>query len=155
MKSAILLFLSALAYGQDKLIPLDEAGFQKLVESNRGKVLVADFWATWCIPCRKEMPQLVALAAKLKAGGVEFVTVSADEPEQEKGALQFLKQHKVQGAVYVKRPKDDEKFINGIDPKWSGALPALFLYDRAGKKVRSFIGETPMNQIEAAISKVP
>lgn len=155
MKLSCLLFVSCAVFAQDKLIPIDEAGFEKLVSSQKGKIVLADFWATWCVPCRKEMPQLVALQAKLKARGVELVTISADEPEQEKSALQFLKQHKVPGTVYVKRPKDDEKFINAIDPKWSGALPALFVYDRAGKRVRSFIGETSLDQMEAAISKVP
>lgn len=155
MKIALLFFVSTFAFAQDKLLPLNEAAFQKLVAAHKGKILMADFWATWCVPCRKEMPQLVALEMKLKSRGVEFVAISADEPEQEKAALQFLKQYKVPGALYVKRPNDDEKFINTIDPKWSGALPALFLYDRNGKKVRSFIGETPIAQVEAAIVKIP
>jgi len=50
--------------------------------------------------------------------------------------------------------KDDDKFINSVDPKWSGALPALFLYDRQGKLVKSFIGETELAVIEAAIRKI-
>jgi thiol-disulfide isomerase/thioredoxin len=154
MKLAFVLLISSLGFAQDKLVPVNEAGFQKLVAAHKGKILMADFWATWCVPCRKEMPQLVALEAKLKSKGVEFVAISADEPEQEKAALQFLKQYKVPGTLYVKRPNDDEKFINAIDPKWSGALPALFLYDRNGKKVRAFIGETPIEQVEAAIGKI-
>src|SRR5882724_13274361 len=152
MKIALFLLASSLAFAQDKLTPIDEAGFQKLVASQKGKILLADFWATWCVPCRKEMPQLVALAAKLKARGVELVTISGDEPEKEKAAIQFLKQSKVAGPVYIKRPKDDEKFINSVDRNWIGALPALFIYDRTGKKVRSFIGETPMDQLEAAVA---
>jgi len=155
MKIALLLLLSSIGFAQDKLLPVDETGFQKLVAAQKGKIVLADFWATWCVPCRKEMPALVALQAKLKSKGVELIAISADEPEQEKAALQFLKTSKVQGPVYVKRPKDDEKFINTIDPKWSGALPALFVYDRNGKKVRSFIGETPMEQLEAALAKIP
>ncbi|MEO8026280.1 MAG: TlpA disulfide reductase family protein [Bryobacteraceae bacterium] len=153
--AAFLLLAAPLAWGQDKLVPVDEAGFRKLIASQKGKIVLADFWATWCVPCRKEMPELVALQAKLKARGVELITISADEPEQEKGALQFLKQHRVQGTVYVKRPKDDDAFINAIDPKWSGALPALFVFDRAGKKVKAFIGETPIGQLEAALAKIP
>ena len=41
-----------------------------------------------------------------------------------------------------------------VDPKWSGALPALFLYDRKGKLVKSFFGETPLATVEAEINKL-
>jgi hypothetical protein len=49
---------------------------------------------------------------------------------------------------------NDDHFINAIDPKWSGALPALFLYNRSGRKVTSFIGETDIGLVEAAIQKL-
>jgi hypothetical protein len=55
---------------------------------------------------------------------------------------------------YVKRPRNDDKFIRFIDGKWSGALPALFLYDRQGNKVASFVGETEMADLEKAIRKI-
>ena len=61
---------------------------------------------------------------------------------------------RVEGPVYRKQADDDDHFINAIDPKWSGALPALFLYDRNGHKVRSFVGETDMAALERAIHKL-
>ena len=154
MKIYLLALVPLLASAQT-LTPVDEAGYQKLVQSQKGSVLVVDFWATWCKPCRAEMPQLVKLNDRLKAKGLKLVTISADEPEAEATAKKFLAE---MGAVgqpsYVKRPKDDDKFINAIDPKWGGALPALFLYDRTGKKVRAFIGESSMVEVEAAIQKL-
>jgi thiol-disulfide isomerase/thioredoxin len=136
------------------LTPIDETGFQKLVAAHKGKVVLYNFWATWCEPCRAEMPQLIKLQAKLKARGFELVTISADEPEQELDAEKVLKQFGSPSPAYRKQAKKDEQFINAIDPQWSGALPALFLYDRAGRKVRSFIGETEMATVEAAIQKL-
>ena len=62
-----------------QLTPLDQAGFAALINSHRGKVVLVDFWATWCDPCREELPKLVALSRKLP---FELITVSADEPEQ-------------------------------------------------------------------------
>ena len=56
--------------------------------------------------------------------------------------------------AFRKQALKDDQFINAIDPKWSGALPALFLYDRSGHKVASYIGETEKNVIETAIQKV-
>lgn len=139
---------------QSPLTPVDETGYRKLLAGNKGKVVLVDFWATYCVPCRAETPRLVALAAKLKARGFQLVTVSADEPEQAATATRFLAEMHVPGPTYIRRAKDDDKFINFVDPKWSGALPALFLYDKSGNKVKSFVGESPISAIEAAITKL-
>jgi len=132
--------------------PVDEASYPRLVAGFKGKVLLVDFWATWCVPCRVELPQLVRLQGKLKAKGLEVVTVSADEPETVQAAAKFLKDTGAAGLpAYIKRPKDDDLFISQVDSKWQGALPALFLYDKTGKKVQAFFGETPIATIENAI----
>ena len=136
------------------LVPINEAGFQKLVDSHKGKVVLYDFWATWCAPCRAEMPQLILLEDKLRSRGLQVVTISADDQEHKTGAEKFIQMYRVEPPAYVKQADDDDRFINAIDPKWSGALPALFLYDKSGHKVRSFIGETDMNALEAAIRKL-
>ena len=139
---------------QEKLTPVNEAEYQKLVASHRGKIVMVDFWATWCVPCRAELPQLLKLSSRLRSLGFELVTISADEPGQEAGALSFLRQSAAPSPQYVKKAADDDKFAASIDAKWDGALPAIFLYNRSGKKVRSFIGETPIKDLEAAIDKL-
>jgi thiol-disulfide isomerase/thioredoxin len=139
---------------QQKLTPVNESAYAKIIAAHKGKVVLVDFWATWCEPCRAEMPQLVKLEQKMRARGLELVTISADEPEQEAAASKVLKEDGVSGTAYLKKAADDDKFIGAIDAKWGGALPALFLYDRSGKKARSFIGETPMKDLEAAIEKL-
>ena len=136
------------------LTPVDEASFQKQIVANKGKVVLYDFWATWCEPCRAELPQLIGLRAKLKARGFELVTISADEPEQAAAAEKVLRKSGAPLPAFRKQALNDDRFINAIDPKWSGALPALFLYDRSGRKVTSFIGETEISVIEAAIQKL-
>ena len=136
------------------LAPINEAGFQKLVDSHKGKVVLYDFWATWCAPCRAELPQLALLEDKLRSRGLEVVTISADDREHKAAAEKFIQMFRVDGPAYLKQADNDDHFINAIDPKWSGALPALFLYDKAGRKVRSFIGETDMAALEKAIRKV-
>jgi thiol-disulfide isomerase/thioredoxin len=136
----------------DALTPIDESGFQKMIHSHRGRLLLVDFWATWCAPCREEMPKLVALHSRL-AKELDFVTISCDEPEATAQAASFVAAHNAPTPRYIRQAKDDDAFINAIDPKWSGALPGLFLFDRAGRQVKSFIGETDMTQLEAAINK--
>lgn len=145
--AALLLFAAA------PLQPLDETGFRALLQRHRGRIVLVDFWATWCEPCRTEMPALVALERKWRGRGLVLITVSADDPEQEADARAFLEKTRVPTPAYIKRAKSDEDFINAIDPKWSGALPALYLYGRSGEKVTGFIGETETADIEAAIAK--
>lgn len=137
-----------------ELATVDEAAFQKLVTAHKGKIVVYDFWATWCDGCRAGLPQLVRLEAKLHSQGFELVTISADEPERAADAEKFLKQVGVRGAAYRRQAEDDQRFIDSIDTKCSGALPALFLYDRNAHRVRSFIGETDMAVVEAAIRAI-
>ena len=156
MKRLILLAAAAIsaAAPPDRLVPLNEAAYKKTVDAAKGKVVLVNVWATWCAPCRAEMPKLVALEKKLAARGFVLITLSAYDEEKRAAALEFLKKSGVSQPAYIRQAADEEKYVNAIDPKWSGALPALFLYDRKGAKSKSFIGETPIATIEAAIQKL-
>jgi len=136
-----------------KLTPLDQNSYRKLIEGHRGKVIVANFWASWCVPCRKEMPQLVQLSQKLSARGFDLLMISADDPEQEGAALKVLKENRVEGPAYVLKTANKDAFYPTVDTKWvNGELPALFLYDRSGRRVRAFLGETSMQSWNRPLS---
>ncbi|MGA2882542.1 MAG: TlpA disulfide reductase family protein [Bryobacteraceae bacterium] len=154
MKRIFAFLFSLPLLGTGPLVPINEAGFQKLVDSHKGNVVLYDFWATWCGSCRAELPQLVLLERRLRARGVEVVTISADDRQHQAAAEKFIQMFDVQGPAYLKQANDDDRFISAIDPQWSGALPALFLYDKSGRKVRSFIGETDLGALERAIHKL-
>jgi thiol-disulfide isomerase/thioredoxin len=156
LTSALLLLssLTVRAQAPAKLIPVDETAVRKLIASSKGNVVLLNFWATWCVPCRQELPQLAALESRLRPKGVKLILISADEEDAAAKALKFLESKKLSTPAYRKAAKNDEQFIDAIDSKWSGALPALFLYDRNGKRVQSFIGETEIPVLEAAIRKL-
>ncbi|MBV9302638.1 MAG: TlpA family protein disulfide reductase [Acidobacteriaceae bacterium] len=157
-RRACLLSLAAspacLLAGTSTLIPLGEQAFHQMVARHRGKVLLVDFWATWCGGCREEMPKLVTLYSSERKNDFSFVTISCDEPEQAAAAISFLEKQSAPAPYYLKSAKNDDQFISAIDPKWSGALPALFLFDRTGQKVNSFIGETDIQQLKVSIDKL-
>ena len=153
MRLLLLAAVMALSLPASDLKPLDETSYPALIGAHKGKVVLVNFWATYCVPCRGGMPKLVALSARLKARGFELVTVSADEPEQAAAARAFAESAKIPEPAYLRKAKDDDKFGAQIDPKWNGALPASFLYDRQGRKVRSFFGELDFAALEAAIGK--
>ena len=146
-------FLLTLAMQAQGLRPVNEANYATTVAASKGKVVLVNFWATWCVPCRKEMPALVKLAAKLEAKGFALVTISGDDAEAEGAAKSFLETHGVKGSTYIRKAKDEDKFIGLVDPKWNGALPALFLYDRKGAKVKAWFGESSLSEVEAEINK--
>lgn len=130
------------------LLPVNESTYRQVLSAQKGQPILVNFWATWCGPCREEMPQLVAMQKRL---GFKLLTISVDEPEKEAEARRFLEQHNVLPPAYLKRTDNDEKFISGVDPKWSGAVPALLLYDRGGKMARSFVGEPDLKAVEIAV----
>jgi thiol-disulfide isomerase/thioredoxin len=136
-----------------QLAPVDEQSYAAMLRSHRGQVVLVDFWATWCDPCREELPRLAALARALDARKFALVTVSADEPEQEVAAAALLDKTGIGQPRYIKHAGDDQSFIDSIDKQWSGALPALFLYNVKGVRIASFIGESSSADIEAAIRK--
>lgn len=149
--AAVLIF--GLALQAASLTPLDSQAYARMIQSHRGKAVLVDFWATWCDPCREELPKLVALAKKFHSGKFELITISADESEKETVADSLLDKNGVPRPRYVKHADDDQQFIDSIDSKWSGALPSLFLYDASGACVARFIGEIDIADVEAAIKK--
>jgi len=136
------------------LLPIDEAGYPALLASHRGKVVLVSFWATWCEPCRREMPALVAIEGKLRQQGLVLITISADEAEQTAAAAELLGEHRAPHPWYLKQPVDDDAFVRAVSAAWRGGLPALFLYDREGKLAGSFLGETEMATIEGAVGRL-
>jgi thiol-disulfide isomerase/thioredoxin len=139
---------------EERLRPLDTGSYASLVASHKGKILLVEFWATWCAPCREELPRIAALATALPVGSLQLVTVSADEPEQTAAALQFLRAAHAPPPFWQDTSEDHDRFINSVDPSWSGALPAVFLYGRSGRLVHSFLGEVSIPELEAAIRKL-
>lgn len=148
------LLLASLSISAEPLAKINELTYPKMLAAQKGKVVLVDFWATWCVPCRKEMPELAKLEAKLKAKGLVLVPISADEPENEAAARDFLTKSGVKMQGYLKAPKDDDAFTRAIDPKWGGELPALVLYDKSGRKMQIWKGETAVAAIEAAVMKL-
>ncbi len=151
---ALTAVFAASLFAQPKLTPIDQTAFPEMIAAHRGKVVLVDFWATWCKPCRAQTPALATLAEKLRPRGFELITVSTDERSNEAAALKVLAEDHVSGTTYIKKAADDDKFYDSIDKDWGGAVPAMFLYDRRGRKVKSFIGETPLKDIQAAIEKL-
>ncbi len=100
------------------------AGQPLKLSSLRGKVVLLDFWASWCEPCKKELPLLSKIAPRLKAKGIEIVAVNIDDDP--KNAIAFLQEKGVRLTVVADAGK---KIVGRWEPP---KMPSSFVIDRAG-----------------------
>lgn len=124
---------------QYEVTPLDESGLKQLIAQRNGKNLFLNVWATWCVPCREEFPNLVKLAGEYKNSNVEFVGLSVDYPDEiDSKIIPFLEKYRCNFKIYVQNFEDDGKLILLLNQEWSGALPATFIFNPGGTQ-RAFI----------------
>lgn len=115
---------------------LKPADFNKLKVDSQGKVLLINFWATWCAPCVAEFPEFVMIDKNYRAKGVRTIAISTDEKSDLAGAvLPFLKKQKAEFESFLSDSDDPQELIDVVDKNWSGALPATFVFDKQGKLV--------------------
>jgi len=134
---------------------LDAAGLRQAVARERGHVVLVNFWATWCVPCREEFPSLSRLPERNRDAGLRVVGVSTDFEKQRTAVEKFLAERRPPFPNYHrKRGGDDQDFIEAVDPSWGGELPFSVLYDRSGRKVRAFSGKLPIAAAEREIRKL-
>ncbi len=134
-----------------EVVKLDEAGLARLREQQRGHVLLVNFWATWCGPCREEFPALVRLDRAYRARGLSLAVISMDEPESVPAIRQFLKFQGAPFGSYLRDFHDFPALVDSINPAWGGGIPATFLYDGQGNLARSWEGATPFEELDRCL----
>ena len=122
----------------------DLEGNQIELSSMKGKVLILDFWATWCPPCKEEVPHLVSLQSKYRDQGLQIVGLSLDKEGASK-VKPFADEHDVNYTMLIAND-ETAKSYGGVS-----MIPTTFLVDRNGVVVKRFIGYTTPEAFEEAI----
>jgi thiol-disulfide isomerase/thioredoxin len=136
--------------------PLLVANLQQVREAIRkpgARAVLVNVWATFCEPCREEMPDLLRVFRAREARGLRLVLVSADDEDSRAEAQRVLGGLGVNFPTYLKTG-DDMAFINGIDPRWSGALPASFLFDGQGQIRQFWPGQVTAGELGPKIDEL-
>lgn len=116
---------------------VDRAGFDLVLAKHKGQVVLVDYWATWCAPCRKKFPHTVALAKEHQADGLAVIGVAMDDDEAHEDVVKFLaEQQATFDNLRSKTGASDESFEAFDVP--GGTLPCLRLFDRDGKAIKTF-----------------
>jgi thiol-disulfide isomerase/thioredoxin len=114
----------------------------------KGKVVVIDFWATWCPPCRTEIPGYVALQKKYGAEGLVFIGISVDGDDQTAAVKAFVKQFNINYLIVMADDTIQDSFhINQ-------GYPTTFIIDRDGAIRDKKVGRQPTAEYEKAILAV-
>jgi thiol-disulfide isomerase/thioredoxin len=118
----------------------------KVVKSGdlRGKVVILDFWATWCPPCRQEVPHFVALQSKYRDQGLEIVGLSLDKGGAN-DVKPFVEEYNVNYMMLIANDQTASDF-GGIT-----GIPTTFVLDKDGKIVKRFLGYTDPEVFEETI----
>ena len=163
LKSILLiLFISFISYGQANqqilnTVEVSEIGVDELndiIKNREGKVLLINIWATWCVPCKEEFPDLIKFI-ETYGDKVELIGISIDySDEVESKIIPFLSKLNPNFVNYVNTENNTEKFINNLNPDWSGAIPATFFYDLNGDQYLFYEGKMTFSEIETKAFKI-
>jgi peroxiredoxin len=114
------------------------------VEKERGNVVLLNLWATWCGPCRAEMPELVQLHSRYAAKGFKVVGVSLDDTDSQSAVRDFVKEQKIDYPIAL---DPDYRLANLFQ---ASVIPTTVLIDRKGKIVHRQVGQIPEHDTKLA-----
>ena len=144
--TAALLSSAALAGPLDTARFTDRTGRAASLAPYRGKVTVVNFWATWCTPCREEMPMMQSLRDRFAGRGLEVVGIALDNPAEVKT---FLRLFHIRYPVLMGDADTLETRKALGNP--AGGLPYTLILDRSGKPVGKLLGKLSEKTLTQAV----
>jgi thiol-disulfide isomerase/thioredoxin len=130
---------------------VEEVELRELIAKSDRPYVLINFFATWCKPCRNELPDLIELQNDT-ASEVKVLLVSIDKPEDSHSKLRnFLSDFGVNFQTYT-RP-NGENLILQFYPMWDNSIPLSLLYNKQGKMLEVFRGLTDRSEIELMVNK--
>src|SRR3990172_4874258 len=142
----ILITASTISHAEGPIKQIKLTELNTLLESNKGKVVILDLWATWCPPCRKEIPGFINLYKKYKDKGLEIIGIAFDENGPEV-VPPFMKKMGMNYPVYL----DGGDIARKYDLQ---AYPTTLVYGKDGKVASKHVGYVSEKEFEDELSNL-
>jgi cytochrome c biogenesis protein CcmG/thiol:disulfide interchange protein DsbE len=129
----------------------DLSGKKVSLSDHRGQFVLIDFWATWCPPCLRSIPELVDLHGKYREKGLVVLGISLDDPSRVDNNLlaAFQEKNRMQYSIL----RGNEKVVRDYSGPEGMAIPTMFFVDREGKIVDKLVGFAP-GRVENSLKKL-
>lgn len=150
--SLLFLFLIITAVQAQKVqVPvLDFDQFEPLLHKQNDTVYVINFWATWCVPCVKELPDFEKLNLHHQGEKFKMILVSLDfKSSLQNRLLPFIEKNQLKADVIMLHAPDANAWIDRVDASWSGAIPATLIYKREKRVFRE--GSFTYEELESVV----
>jgi thiol-disulfide isomerase/thioredoxin len=132
---------------------IDRPALDRLVEAQSGRVVLVDFWATWCRPCVELFPHTVELSRRYADRGLSVLTVSLDDPRNGEAVRRFLADREATTTEnFLARNGASSQTVSEFEIK-GGGIPFLKIYDRRGRLRTTISGAYP-DKIDRAVEKL-
>jgi len=126
--------------------------FEPTLHQENDTTYVINFWATWCIPCVKELPEFEKVNLKFQSQKFKMILVSLDFKSQiENTVIPFIKENKIQSEVVLLSDPNANSWINKVNKDWTGSIPVTIIYNKNFYFFRE--GTMNFNEINQIITK--
>jgi len=122
----------------------------EILKNDTDKVLVLNFWATWCAPCVKELPAFEAINGKEE---IEVILVSLDFEDQVKKVRKFIEKREIKSKVILLDEIDYNSWIDRVDNTWSGAIPATVIIAPHATRKKFIEGELYSDELDKVLQQ--
>lgn len=147
-----LLCLNSAAGASEQLTRLDAEGLRSELEALNGRVVLVNFWATWCRPCLNEIPTLMKLQSDFGEQGFTLLAVSLDDAERDDETIKNFMDQWFRGfSTFLNTERYMDRMVSVIDPAWNEILPTTYLVSRDGSVAERIQGALTEEQFAAKI----